>query len=159
MSMIWSSYMIAILFLIPLVFTNIKNKISGIQLKIHEMVFYTIQFLFCFYSSFTLINDNYFMEMIPGILSSIILWIIIGEKLETLMDNLDDPKVKVSLSLSLLVPTFLMSIIRNWFDTYVIGTLIFNISNIGVLLWQLIIISFINIIVKFQDLKRSVSIK
>lgn len=117
---------------------------SGV-LKIHNYIFAFIQLILCIIGSYFAVSNRYILELLGA---SLVIWFMLiyyQTKLYKFYENISNKKLILQIFGILIVPVFIMNFVRNFFDTYYIGLLLFNINNFAVLLWEVIILSLLNI--------------
>jgi len=148
---IWIMIITSTLIIIPCSFVGIKSyMVNSKQILIHTFLFHAIQLITAVYGTFILLKSNYLLEMMVAMFITAILWNYFGIKFESILDNLHEKEMIAIIAILLIIPFFAMSFIRNVFDTYVIGMMIFGISNTMIVVWEIIFISMINTINFFQ---------
>jgi hypothetical protein len=70
---------------------------------------------------------------------------IMGTKIYNIYHNIKDGKLIMKIICLLLIPSIFMMTMRNFFDTYVIGMWLFNISDFILLLYEIICVVLINL--------------
>lgn len=142
-----------------------KNLIKTVKtdkyqnmLQFHCYVFSVIQTILSFIILNYLINYFYLFELILALINLYLIYFFYDRTLFQLyqLEQLDqsnqsnesnqlvskDPPIYLAILFS--IPMFLMNLIRNYFDTYMIGLLFFNLNNVCLILWELVIVSLLN---------------
>jgi hypothetical protein len=123
--------------------------------RFHNFLFIFLQL----WLSLSIINylaiGMYLIELLFSLFVISFMYFIYGEQINKLYQSIPDQSDDFQLNKTkwlhekiiciIIMPMIIMNIIRNYFDTYTIGIIIFNINNMAILLWELGILSLINI--------------
>lgn len=123
--------------------------------RFHNYIFVILQIWFTLLTTDFLIGGKYILELLFGIVLVYLLYRIFNTKICQLYKSIQFEYIYVQIFCVVIFPIFLMNIIRNYFDTYTIGFLIFNLSNIGIILWEIIILSLLNLGYLFVSVYKS----
>lgn len=118
---------------------NQKNHDDRI-VSLHQNIFFFIQGFISLLSIKYLLIYHFFIEMLVSLVN---VFIISKYYFRDNPIRMTEKSKIIQIISFLLMPLFVMNFIRNHFDTYLIGYFIFNISNVSLLLCEIIMISTI----------------
>lgn len=133
--------------LIPLKFQSVK--------RFHNYFFIGLQILITLSLTNFLIEQNFIFELFTAIGMIYLLFNIYGTYIYKLYWPVQDNYIYLPIIFILASPIIFMNIVRNYFDTYTIGFMIFNLSNINIFFWEIIILSLLNLNYLFSKFYRS----
>jgi len=146
------SFLLLLLTGIPYIYLHLRRHLQRQKdIQMHEYVFSIFQYCACIYGSYILIRHNFFLEMIFGTTITLIIRFYFPDIFDHIIHNIDHEDTRKNMIILLIGPFLIFGIIRNIYDTYAIGMMIFNTSGIALLLWQIISLSLTNIVNKFES--------
>lgn len=121
--------------------TNIKNY-ESIR-RFHNYIFVSLQASLMLSAIDFLVAGQYILELLFAMIMNYFLFQIYDKNY--LYQLIYHKNIYLQILCIISLPILIMNIVRNCFDTYTIGFMIFNLNNIGILLWEVIILSLFNL--------------
>ena len=118
------------------------NKIDKI-IRTNNIIFYLIATILTVLSIFTF--NTHLAEPLMAALYVDICVKIMGSKIYNIYHHIHDNSLMMKIGGLLLMPIILMTSLRNYFDTYIIGMWLFGIGDFIFLLYEVICVTLINL--------------
>ena len=123
--------------------TNIQHH-KSIN-KFHNYLFVVVQLFLSLLVIDYLVVGKFLIEFLFATGIILILSFIYKKKIYRLYKFINDTDLYKQIFSIMVAPVLVMNIVRNYFDTYTIGSMIFNLSNIAIILWEISILSLISL--------------